>query len=104
MGLITVDYSATVHAHVNSQLTRITPLIALLSGAEPVLVPSTASIDKALASPGGAVVEVAGDIGETHTRLRREAADVHTSSFGAGYHTSAGTCTAGRKYIQINTV
>ena len=87
------------HNSITFELTRITSQIALLSGAESVLVPSTASVDEPLASHGGVVVEVAGEIATAITSLCWEAADVHTSSFGAGYHTSAGTCTARVKFI-----
>ena len=82
-----------------SQLTRVTSLIALLGGGEAVLIAPTASIDEHLAASGSVVVEVSREIATAITGLCWEEADVHTSPFGAGYHTSVSTCTAGVKFI-----
>ena len=73
----------------------ITSSIAVASCAEPVLIPSTASVDKGLTQHGTGVVVVTREVSKAHTRLWWEAADVQTSSTGARYGTTAGTCTVG---------
>ena len=90
----------------STQLTRwITSSIAVAGCAEPVLIPTTASIDKRLTQHGAGVVVVAWEQGVTRTSLWWEAADVQTSSTGARYSTTAGTCTVGvrGKCIQCQT-